>query len=93
MAKHDKRGVVVTAPLELLEAFGRGEGRACRLLDNAQCTGDEPAAGARRGERLFGERARIGRIEERERERRKRMRGTELGGIAPENAAHAAQAQ
>src|ERR687888_156890 len=93
VTKHDKRGVVVTAPLKLLEALGRGEGGACRLLHNRERARDEPTAGARRGERRFGERAPIGRIEERERERRKRMRGTKLGRIAPENATHAAQAQ
>ena len=51
MAKQDEGGVVVAAPLELVEARGRGEGGAGRLLDDDESVRREPAAGAGRGER------------------------------------------
>ena len=72
-------GVVVGAPLELVESLGRGEVGLGRLLDHDQRARREPAAGARRGERLLGEAAAVGRIEEGERERLERMRRAELG--------------
>src|SRR5207302_11134895 len=59
MAKQDERGVVVAAPLELVEARGRGKDRIRRLLDDGERAGSEPAARTRRGECPFGERAPI----------------------------------
>src|SRR5947199_2389273 len=93
VAKHDKHRVVVAAALELVEAGGRGEKRARHLLDYGERTGDEPTAGARRGERAFGEALSVGRIEQGERERRQRMSGAELDRVAAENARDAAQAE
>ena len=93
MAKQDERCVVVAAPLELVEARGRGKGRIRRILDDGERAGSEPAARTRSGECPFGERAPIRRVEEGERERRQRMNGTELDRVAAENARDAAQAQ
>src|SRR5262249_56620568 len=69
VAKHDEGGVVVAAPLELVESFGRGERGAGRLLHHAERGWREPAAGAGRGERRFGQAAAGRRIEKGERER------------------------
>src|SRR5712691_8668369 len=93
VAKHNEGGVVVAALLELVESRGRGEAGACRLLDDDQRGRREPAAGAGRGQRRFGQAAAVGRIEKGERERLDRMRHAELARIAPENAGDAAQAQ
>src|SRR5262249_56278163 len=78
VAEHDEGGVVVAAPLELVESFGRGEGGACRLLDDDQRGRREPAAGAGRGQRRFGQAAAVGRIEKGERERLAPMRRAPL---------------
>src|SRR5262245_16005706 len=83
--KHDEGGVVVAASLELVEPRGRGEGGACRLLDDDERGRREPAAGAGRGERRFGQAAAVGRVEKGERERRERMRHAELSRRAPGN--------
>src|SRR2546429_2103622 len=64
----DKLRVIISAPLDLVESFGRGEAM-CRLLDDDQRLGREPAALARRDERRFGEALAVGRIGEHERER------------------------
>ena len=88
-----KSGVVVDAPLELGEAFRRGKAGRCRLLHHDQRTGRQPAAGARRAERLLGKATAIGRIEKGERERLDRVRRAEPGGIAAEDAGGAAQTQ
>src|SRR5262245_66391989 len=93
VAKHDERAVVVAAPLELIEAGGRGERRARRLLDHGERTGDEPPAGVRRGERSLREPLPIGWIQEGERERRQRMDAAELDRVAAENARDTAQAE
>src|SRR5262245_29193047 len=93
VAEHDEGGVVVAAPLELVESLGRGEGGACRLLDDDQRGRREPAAGAGRGQRRFGQAAAGGRVEKGERERLDRMRRAEIACIAAENAGDAAQAQ
>src|SRR5262245_2321135 len=85
--------VVVAAPLELIEAGGRGERRARRLLHHGERTLDEPPAGAGRGERSLREALTIGRIEEGERKRRQRMDAAELDRIAAENTRDAAQAE
>ncbi len=87
VAKHDEGGVVVAAPLELVESRGRGEGGTGRLLDHDERAGREPAAGAGRGQRLLGEASAVGRIDKDERERLDRMRRAELARVAPENAA------
>ena len=87
VAEKDERAVVVAAPLELVESLRRVEAGLRRLLDHDQRAGREPAARARRGERLLGEPLAIGRIEEDQRERLDRMRRAELRGIAPEDAA------
>ena len=52
VAEQDQRGVVVAAPLELVETLRRAEIGLGRLLDHDQRTGREPSAGARRGQRL-----------------------------------------
>ena len=63
MAQHDEGGVVVAPPLELVESLGRGEGGACRFLDNDHRVRREPAAGVGRGQRRFGRAASVGRVE------------------------------
>src|SRR5450759_2002943 len=83
--------VVVFAPFQFLVTFRRFEPGIRRFLHHDQRAPRQPAALARGGKRLFGEALAVGRIEERQRERLERMRGTELAGIAPENAGDAAQ--
>src|SRR6202451_2470609 len=84
--KDNEFRIVVAAPLELGKSFRRGEFGLGRLLDDDQCIGHEPSAGARRDERLFGEAFAVGWIEEGERERLDRVRRPELGGVAAKNA-------
>ena len=69
--EHNLR-VVVVAPLHLLEALRRLEPRVRRLLHHDERAGHEPAAVARRSERLFRQSLAVGRIEERQRERLQR---------------------
>src|SRR5690242_16853940 len=85
--------VVIRAPLKLLEAFRRREPSIRRFLHHDQCLRLEPAALARRGERLLGEAFAVGRIEEHQRERLDRMRGAEPGRVAAKDAADAAEAE
>src|SRR5580704_12671850 len=91
--QHDEFRFVVAAPLDLGEAFRRRERGFFRLLDDNQRVRHQPIAGARRGQRLFGKASAIGRIEEGERERLDRVRRPELGGVAAEDAGHAAEAE
>src|SRR5262245_9118180 len=88
--QEDKFRVVVAPPLDLGETFSGCE-RTGRFLDQDQRVGCEPAAGARRGQRLFGKTAAVGRIEKNQRERLDRMRGAELRGVAAENARRSAE--
>src|SRR5262245_36248233 len=85
-------GVVVLAPFDLLEAIRRLE-CSDALLDDDQRLVDQPAAGARGGERLLAEAPAIGRIEEDQGERRDRMRRAEIGGVAAEDAGRGRKAE
>src|ERR1700733_15957685 len=83
--KENEFRVVVSAPLQLRKAVGRGESGLRRLFDNNQSIGREPSAGARRDERRGGKVVPVGRIEEGEGEGLNRMSGTEPGRVAAEN--------
>src|SRR5262249_2681682 len=86
-------GIVVSASFDLLESLRRGEAGIRRLLDHDQGLGREPAAGIGGQQGAFCEPSAVGRIEERERERREGMRRAESGGITAKDAAHAAQTE
>src|SRR5262245_12389512 len=89
--QHDERAVVVIAPLELVEARGRGEAGLGRLLHHHERIRREPSARLRAGERLLRQAPPVGRVEKGERERRERMRRAELGRVAPEHAGDAGE--
>ncbi len=63
------------------------------LFDNEERGWRQPAAIARRDERLFGKSFAVRRIEEGDTERLQRMRRAEPGRIAAKNACHAAKAE
>src|SRR6266568_1295814 len=88
----DKLRVIISAPLDLVESFRRGEAMF-RLLDHDQRAGLEPSALARGEKRRFAKSLAVRRVGEHERERRQRMRATELGRVAPKDPGHAAEAQ
>src|SRR3954470_1378846 len=79
--QHDERAVVVIAPFDLIESFGRGETGFGGLFHDHQRARRQPATGSRRGERLFGKAAAVRWIKESQGERLDRMRRPELGGI------------
>src|SRR5262249_24386169 len=88
-----KLRVVVGAPLKFLEAVRCLEFCVDGVLNHHQGFGLEPAAIARRVEGLFRQVPAVGRIEKHEGEWLKRMRWTEPGRIAAENARYAAEAE
>ena len=81
------------APLQFLEPLRRFKARVGSFLHHDQRARRQPAAFAGGGERLLRQSLAIGRIEERERERLKRMRRAELGRVAAEDAGDAAEAE
>src|SRR4051794_7052953 len=78
VSQHDKRAVVVIAPFELIESFGRGKTGLGGLFHDDERAGRQPSTRSCRGQSLFGKAAAVGRIEESDGERLDRMRRPEL---------------